>query len=301
MYAVTNRHVIEAGDLTIRLNRKGGGIDVINTSEDDWCLHEDGDDVAVYSIDVGNWFRHWSVGTDTFLTQEMIEAYTIGYGDDVFMVGRLVSQSSVQKNSPVIRFGNISLMSDPSEPIRCNKEDREAYLVECRSISGFSGSPVFVYCERFYTDESMERLTRYRRSRMTDRELEAAERMKPVSHSGTIGPFLLGADFCHLPNLGKVYYKGKPHKEYEAEINTGIAAVVPAWKILEILENPRLTVEREEGDIRLAVKYQHNAGDFVPDVAPAEDVETFTEQDFEADLRRVTRRVGTSEPDLGTK
>src|SRR5277367_5170532 len=42
MYAVTKKHVIEAVDLCIRLNKIGGGIDVINTHADEWYLHEDG-------------------------------------------------------------------------------------------------------------------------------------------------------------------------------------------------------------------------------------------------------------------
>jgi hypothetical protein len=46
-----------------------------------------------------------------------------------------------QKNSPTARFGNIAQM--PNEPVIIKRFEQECFLVEARSIGGYSGSPVF--------------------------------------------------------------------------------------------------------------------------------------------------------------
>jgi hypothetical protein len=67
----------------------------------------------------------------------------IGEGDDLFAVGLFAHHYGNKKNHPIIRTGNIAMM--PDEPIPTSKfGDMEVYLIESRSISGLSGSPVFV-------------------------------------------------------------------------------------------------------------------------------------------------------------
>ena len=51
----------------------------------------------------------------------------MGVGDEVFMLGRFISHSGIQKNQPLARFGNIALM--PDERILDGRKLRiEAYL-----------------------------------------------------------------------------------------------------------------------------------------------------------------------------
>jgi len=68
----------------------------------------------------------------------------LGYGDDIFMVGRFITFDGKQRNTPVVRFGQISML--PAEPVEVDggRAQEEVFLVECRSIGGLSGSPVFV-------------------------------------------------------------------------------------------------------------------------------------------------------------
>src|SRR5262245_61230185 len=47
LYAVTNAHVIEAGNTVIRLNTKDGKSDFFDFTEQYWMLHPDKDDVAI--------------------------------------------------------------------------------------------------------------------------------------------------------------------------------------------------------------------------------------------------------------
>jgi hypothetical protein len=70
--------------------------------------------------------------------------FDIGPGDDVFVVGRFINREGKQKNIPSVRFGNIAQM--PGEPLFLDDgKELECFLIEGRSISGFSGSPVFIH------------------------------------------------------------------------------------------------------------------------------------------------------------
>ncbi|MGA2832968.1 MAG: hypothetical protein ABSE55_07845 [Terracidiphilus sp.] len=263
VYAVTNRHVIEEKFCTLRLNRKGGGTDVVETERGKWFIHEDGDDVGIFPIDIGDHFKRWSVGTDKFLDKESLGIYKIGYGDDVFMVGRLISHSGILKNTPVVRFGTISLMADESEPIKYGGRSQEAFLVECRSISGFSGSPVFLMSDRVYRAQDAENVTdlRKRKAGFARREgsIMTTANFKVTMIDGTVGPLLLGIDFGHLPHWDEVH-QGKRKTDYRSLSNSGIAGVVPSWKIMDLLDTPALVEERRKGDEELKEKLERDAG-----------------------------------------
>ena len=263
VYAVTNQHLIDDGFCALRLNRKSGDTDCISTVPEDWFLHPDGDDVAVFPLEMQGDFKWNAVAIEMFADRRCVEMYNIGYGDDVFLVGRLTAQSGKQKNTPVIRFGNISLSADPTEPVKHRGREQEAYLVECRSISGFSGSPVFVYGERHYAAGSEEGRDVWEFRKKRYRTLNENP-PQSTSHSPgplnlaympwtiNLGPLLLGVDFGHLPHWDSVFQfpANKKHREteYKAQSNTGVAGVVPSWKIIDILYAPKLVEQRAKDD-----------------------------------------------------
>jgi len=263
LYAITNKHLIEDGFCVIRINLKSGDTDCVSAPSEDWIFHPDGDDVAVYPLDLQGDFNWVAISTDMFVDKECMQAYNIGYGDDVFLVGRLIAQSGRQKNTPVIRFGNISLTADSSEKIKYQNREQEAFLIECRSISGFSGSPVFVNGDRFYQGETAHEMHAFRKRKHPS--FAANEDPPPGGESNlnwgfkwpplfvTVGPLLLGIDFGHLPHWNDVYQKTRK-TDYRAQSNTGIAGVVPAWKILELLETPSLVDDRAMEDRKLKNK-----------------------------------------------
>jgi hypothetical protein len=92
--------------------------------------------------------------------------------------------------------------------------------VEARSIGGNSGSPVFFYVGRYNSGAGPFRRT-------TDREY---------------GPWLLGVDWGHLNDWEPVCdAKGRPinparPQDTQVRMNTGMMAVVPAWKLAELLD-----------------------------------------------------------------
>jgi hypothetical protein len=143
------------------------------------------------------------------------------------MLGRFVSHDGRQRNQPLARFGNIAMM--PGERVMDGRQLLvEAYLVEMRSLAGFSGSPVFLYL-----------------GPGTYRGSENG-RMMPF-YSETIA--VLGIDTGHKLNSSPVQYLGRDEKvddSWEVRQNTGVAIVSPAWKIAEVLEQDEFVEQRKK-------------------------------------------------------
>jgi hypothetical protein len=296
LYAITNKHVlIEGGCGTLRLNRKVDGFDVIPTKLSDWTCHKDGDDVAACPIDLGETFKWWSVGANMFLAHEIVDVYRIGLGDEAFLIGRLITHDGIQKNTPIVRFGNISLMADPSELIRTKNGDREGFLVECRSLSGFSGSPVFITTTQGYRNEDAERLEKHeQKARGYVEDKSSRVKVKVSASYGTFGPWLLGIDWGHIPLWNPVFESDRVTKRGQmVEANTGIACVAPTWKILDVLNEGELVKKRKQEDEVLA-RQSANEQVAVNDVAREESSPPFTQQNFQEALRKASRRVSSS-------
>lgn len=105
----------------------------------------------------------------------------------------------------------------PGEKIRLDDgSEQESFLVEAKSISGYSGSPVFVYIPPF------DGFTGGR-----------------ASVSMARGPWLLGVDHCHL-------FMKEPLRDAAGQVlgrsfvrsNTGMMGVVPAWRLQEMFSLP---------------------------------------------------------------
>jgi hypothetical protein len=63
------------------------------------------------------------------------------------------------------------------------------------------------------------------------------------------GPWLLGIDWGHLPLWNSVYERDKETKtHYQVEANTGVACVLPAWRIMDVLNLEVLVKERNQHD-----------------------------------------------------
>src|SRR5262249_20043949 len=83
-------------------------------------------------------------GEHGFLPTDEFARQTIGLGAQIAIVGLFRSHYGKNRNVPIVRVGNISAL--PGEPVFTRYTGYiSAYLVEARSISGLSGSPVFVF------------------------------------------------------------------------------------------------------------------------------------------------------------
>jgi hypothetical protein len=246
MYAVTNRHVVEHGNTVLRMKTIDNQNSIMSTDERAWVSHPSGDDIAVCFIDFDRTKHKYSwASPDMFMTDELVKSYNIGPGDEAFIVGRFINHEGKQQNLPTVRFGCLAQM--PVEPIR--QEDgfeQESFLVEARSIGGYSGSPVFLYIpggsyREGVADWNLPHLSKG----------EKWEKDKVYGWTISHGPWLLGVDWGHINDWDAVRdAAGRPinpanPRNMQVRLNTGMMAVVPAWKLAEMLTSGPIADERQ--------------------------------------------------------
>ncbi|MGY8635820.1 hypothetical protein RAD15_25450 [Bradyrhizobium sp. 14AA] len=234
VYAVTNAHVIESGSCTVRLNRHDGSVEVRDLDERDWIIPASHDDIAICllsSLDA-RIHKYVCVPKRMIATREVVAEYGIGPGDETVTLGRFVNADGVQQNRPTVRFGNIAQM--PGEPILQDRRiigtnqnfRQDSYLIEAKSISGFSGSNVFVHMSPF------------------------SKRPDGKSHSWDT--FLLGISWGYI--MDWEYLRDDSGRPLEAKtkvrVNTGMMGVVPAWVLNDLLMRPDIVQRRTEAEER---------------------------------------------------
>src|SRR5258708_2624310 len=145
MFVVTNAHVYPQAPV-IRFNRFDGIPAIAPIPKSMWIPHPAGDDVAIAPIWGINQLEHQvrAVPAGMFLTKAKIKELDYGIGDETFFVGRFTRQESTALNAPSLRFGNIAQMYGFIYQ-DARQFNQESFLVEARSISGYSGSPVFTH------------------------------------------------------------------------------------------------------------------------------------------------------------
>jgi hypothetical protein len=231
LYAVTNSHIIrEAKSPVVRLNTQQGGKEVIPLTCDQWHHHSDGDDIAVCPIGLeSDHHRFFALdSTGWFLAKEELDADSIGPGDEVFFLGRYINHEGQQRNLPTVRFGTISML--PYEPIEHPRGTLvDSFLVEARSLSGYSGSPVFLFIMP-YTFRDME----------WNDNTAGPNRARETRQARLS---LLGIDWGHNKDFKPVLESDKETplpERWWVEQNSGIMNVAPAWKLTELLDEPEL-------------------------------------------------------------
>ena len=208
-FLVTNTHV-SAQCSVVKINGTRGPL-TIELDPLQWRRHPDGDDVSIYQFTPK---ADWSVSSiilaDVLATRERMAELNVGVGDEIFMLGRFISHEDLVTVHPMARFGNIAMM--PGQLVKDGRNLKvEAFLVEMRSLSGFSGSPVFVHIA------------------------SGADR-----GNGTIMPFysqtigLIGIDAGHKRHRASV--EGIGATDAFVQQNTGVAIVVPYYKIRELVD-----------------------------------------------------------------
>ena len=230
LYAVSNRHVVENGNSTIRMNTVDGKIAILDFSERDWIFHPAGDDLAICklpSLEVVNVESKQLQENLHFITKALIDELNIGPGDDVFVIGRFINQEGRQKNQPTVRFGNLAQM--PPEVVTQQRGmrvfEQESFIVEAKSIGGYSGSAVFVGMN--------PTLVRPERGMLVSNRL-----------------LLLGIGWGYISDWEPVCdASGRPMPGgQKVKANTGMMAVVPAWKLAEMLNTEEMLAAHKKAD-----------------------------------------------------
>ena len=156
-----------------------------------------------------------------------IEDNLVGIGDMVYTVGLFKLMSGRNRNLPIVHTGNIAMLpGDERVPIHDWEKPKgrrwvEAYLVESQSLDGLSGSPVFAR-------PTME-------LHFSDAKVAIAPHQKLL---------LLG--------IWQAAWDAKPDEVLASgvgrnvKVPVGLGVVVPAPKLLELLEDPKLKQERKD-------------------------------------------------------
>jgi hypothetical protein len=270
MFLVTAAHVAEkldGFDFYIRANKKRDGslAEIKQDCSTRWWYHptERGAvDVALMILPVKEvlGLDIVPIAVPMFIGEEMIGDRNLGIGDEVFVAGLFKNAKGSAKNIPIVRIGNVAMM--PDEKIFFPTEERQdqwlyADLLELHSIGGLSGSPVFI--------------------RETIR-INAGVRMHTdfaLNAVNSPAPDIPGMETVELAGVGRFHFFGSIIGSWrvqgtfgdvrEEARNMGIAPMVPARKILEVLRQPELLSEMNKINMQTHEQVQREEGTAVYD------------------------------------
>ncbi len=275
LYAITAAHVIHDGFTVVRINlrhdsSKQERTESLPFTKDDWII-DPINDLAVCPLppDFNPQKFSFSVIDKRFIiSHEDFVTNDIGPGDEVVYIGRFKQHAGRIMNMPSVRFGHISMNPSEEEPIIYElggKEKRQpAFLVEARSRSGYSGSPVFTLNQH------------------------------AVNNRRAVFPMfdmrLLGIDFYHLTEEIKVSNFGHS-VEYKGEVHAGMMGVVPAWHLLDLLANSPRIAEQQKRDEEYYASYAMTHGEF--DTGPIQAIQHYPDEMSGRTINMITSTEAT--------
>lgn len=242
-YLVTVRHVAhELQDVgwVVRMNKRDGGCENLPAEFSPWTYHPDHNvDLAVtpffFTPELIAKFDHLNLPEKWLLTANQMDNHYIGIGDSCFTVGLFHLMVGRKRNLPIIHAGTIALMpGDEGVPVRDWHDDTktkmvEAFLIESQSMPGLSGSPVLVQPTITLATPTQRKDGSTQQSSYTVRENDS---------------YLLGvfqAAWQAKPSEIVAIDRGRP-----VVVPVGMGVVVPAQRIVEILQVPNLKKPRDE-------------------------------------------------------
>ena len=284
-FMVTARHVAErlqGKEYYIRANKRDRtAIALKGKADDPWWFHPTDkkhvdEAVTLFAPSQLNQLDIEHVPFAMFINHGTLEQQNIGVGDEVFIPGLFTKITETTRNLPIVRTGTIAMI--PGERIPFGDDFIDAYLIEARSIGGLSGSPVFVRQTVAMETSSSPMI-------MTGRRPDG------VLHGIGGKIYLLGSMIGHwdVP-------EGFSPTQAEA-VNMGIAPVVPASKILEIIFQPALVKIMDEVNAKMKAMNRKGATlDFAPSTKTQTTDKGFeipipTDEQFEATLKKASRKV----------
>jgi hypothetical protein len=265
-YLVTAKHNIAKAkkdglELYVRINRTDEKSEDIRI-DGDWIYPDDPSvDLAVLLFSPGKPYWYMPLAQQMQADESRLQDLGVGIGDEIVIAGLFTRRTGREKNLPIVRFGNIAAM--PEEPLYDSKTglDYQAYLIEARSFGGLSGSPVFVYFGG-------------------DRMVSGVVREQPPKGYRML--ILLGILRGHWEHEEPVPF-ASAFSDESPKINWGIAVVTPATELLKLLRSEEFVKVRRKLD-REHARIDGPTEDF------AETTKRFTKEDFEAALKRASRK-----------
>jgi len=166
-------------------------------------------------------FEYRGVPTTWFVTKEILSQNDVTENDEIMFPTLFSQYSTDERNYPIIRHGRVSLITDRLIPVGKKKPGvrRSLFLLEATAFPGNSGSPVFL-------------------------RLGGARDTKGggILQVG-LRYFLLGVLEATFPENTEITVGGTIT---QVPLNSGIAGVIPAWQLIDILEQKELKDMREQ-------------------------------------------------------
>jgi len=226
VHLITAKHVLcEKGDgpfypfVYIRLDKITGGTEtlefpvVLSGEKQTVFVHSDPlvDLVAIPVLPDQTKYHFKFLPDEMITTQEQFLSLKIAEGSEIFFTGLFTPHIGESRNLPIVRFGRVALVTP--EKVEWDGRKLDLYLIESFSYGGNSGSPVFFYLG-------------------PDREP---------------GSFIVGPPVLVLAGIMKGAFQDiKPVQVVNTSpiavsvSNLGISAVVPAYKLKELLQSLEL-------------------------------------------------------------
>jgi len=175
-----------------------------------------------------------TIQEDLFAKRELLLKEKVDENDEILFAGLFAWNPGAKRNFAIVRYGKIARLFEERIPLDRSHPDKTVavHLAEVMSFGGNSGSPVFL---------------RLNPLREETRNLTFAYKYYLLGVMQ--GFFPEGIDFA----IEVAEFKGT------AAQNSGLAAVIPSDKILEVLDGPRGRAYR---DLTVA-NYWVEKGDFV--------------------------------------
>jgi hypothetical protein len=193
---------------------------IVETDEKDWFFPRDSNiDLAIRPMAIAPFVRAMHIPTNEFLGKSQIADLDVRLGDDVVMIGRHLEHDGRYTNMPTARFGHIAQF--PGVPIKDERgRSQSSYLVQIPSMGGYSGSPVFLF------------------QNLSEKNAENGVHVMGVGGTTRLIK-LLGVNKGHLPTYAPTYLSrtNQRNEHIDAEINSGIAVVVPAWELASCISD----------------------------------------------------------------
>ncbi|HXM97178.1 MAG TPA: hypothetical protein VN982_01750 [Candidatus Dormibacteraeota bacterium] len=241
VYLVTNRHVAKAMtpdatgrdvehaikrmDATVNLvtpvnGNKAKSVPLPPKGPFHWHFPSDSSiDLAVIAFTMKDEYDAERLPVSFFFTQDVWKTYRIGPGDKVLTCGYFVHYAGAHQFQPIIREGSLAMVPDDVMPVPIGGSAK-IYLADLHIIPGNSGSPLFLAPSftmgGFITDSK-----------------------------GGIPYGLIGVVSGYMWEDSQLTLHAATDYEGTLRSNSGIATVVPADQLKELLFTPEMQTERD--------------------------------------------------------
>jgi hypothetical protein len=231
-FIVTTRHAaekLEGKRFHVRANKRNGGMATVKCGPDTKWWYHPHDKRYVDAAATRFWPDELpdldveAISLEMFIDDQIIMDNKLGVGDEVFITGLFTPTAETTRSVPIVRKGIVAMI--PGEDLPFNDGLLEAHLIECGSVDGLGGSPVFVR-------ETLQ--------------VEAAIHFKPDRNFAKVADSRPSESFNlqFLQDVGRFYFFGSIMECWDLQDfstvhpetpNMGISAVVPASKIKELI------------------------------------------------------------------